>query len=277
MLLLLGTGCESRSFKAQRALWRANFLFQKISQNPFAISEYEVNKAIAAYRKIIDDFSDNPSAVVLAQKGIGYIYLVKKQYQSARKEFSKLLKNCDEKNNICSDAEFLIGRTFEMEGNWQEAEKVYKTIINSYPLTIRGLQMPFYLINKHRMAKEILEMKASVHNAIEHYSRLLNSQQNNHGLALLLTKLIAQCYLLGEDWPNFIKTLDALIDKFSLDKQSISNILLTKALVYERELKDRDAAASIFQKIQTDYPNTRGADIAKEYLKRQEKEIKENK
>ena len=270
----LSTGCESKIFKTERALWKAYHLSKKIFENPTASSPYELNRAVEAYRKIVIDFSDDSQTTNRAQMSIAYIYLAKKNYDTARKEFSKLIINCDEKSNVCAEATFSVANCFEVEGDWDKAEQEYKKIMDSFYLTRKGLEVPVYLINKYKRSGEALQVKRAVNGAVNYYRGLKNKGYGEN-FSYLFQKLIAQCYLLAEDWPNFIKALDNIVEEFPINDELIARTLLTKAFVYEKQLKDEEGTMAIFDKIKKEYPETNTAKIVSAYLENKEKESKE--
>jgi len=263
--VFLNTGCESIDFKVEKAFWKALHLSKKVFENPTASTPYELKTAVDAFRKIIDDFSGNAQAVNRAQMSIGYIYLAKKDYETARNEFSRLISDCDEKSNVCAEATFSVGNCYEIQGDWENAEKQYKKIMDSYYFTRKGLEIPLYLINKYRATGQLQQMKKEINYAVEYYTRL-KTKPLGKNFSYLLSKLTAQCHLLGQDWPNFIKTLDKIVKDFPINDEVVARTLLTKAFVYEKQLNDENTALSIFDEIQNKYPNTDTAKIVKSYL-----------
>ena len=93
-----------------------------------------------------------------AQLMLGNLYSLRKNYTQARLEYQKAI--CPNKE-LSAQAEATIAKTYELEGNWDKALTIYKSVIQDYPLTSTGFFIPMYLTNhvQQLKAKKLIPMR----------------------------------------------------------------------------------------------------------------------
>ncbi|MFH0876978.1 MAG: tetratricopeptide repeat protein [Candidatus Omnitrophota bacterium] len=262
--VLLLTGCESRIFKAEKEMWRANKAALSIYRNPKSTPPMELKLAQDNYRTIMTRYPGTPLAVQ-AQVNIGNLYMITGDSGKARQEYSKLITNCEKMANLCAEATFLIGNTYEIKDQWPQAMAEYRKILSDYPLSSKSLEIPIYVIRHERRAGDPVALKRFAEEAAAHYYSLKSKIEGGKG-GYLLQSLVARAYIEAGQWQDALDNLDKLARDFP--ENNPEQALWIKALIYGMNLQDKDKAKLELEKIVKDYPQTKLAKQAEELLKK---------
>jgi len=234
-------GCESPSFKAERKMYKAHKLAEKIFKNPKSTPPMQFAEAVEAYRRIAAQYPDTVLEVQ-AEFSIGHLYLVRGDFEKAREQYKRLTLDCDKKGNLCAEAYFAIGNAYELEQSWPQAEVQYRLIMDTFPFSAKSLDLPLYIIRHYRNEK-----------AVAYYTDLKVDTQEEKG-DFILQGLVSRSYMEGEKW---LDALDSL-DKLTRDYPDFNpeQALWVKALIYANKLEDKEKAKEELQKIVSDYPDS---------------------
>jgi len=253
-VILLGLmGCESPSFKAERKMYKAHKLAEKIFRNPKSTPPKQFEEAVEAYRKIAAQY---PGSVleVQAEFSIGHLYLVRGAFEEARAQYKKLTLDCDKKGNLCAEAHFAIGNTYELEQSWPAAEAEYKFIMNTFPFSAKSLDLPLYIIRHYRREKATPQtIDTAVDQAVAYYTNLKADSEQEKG-DFILQGLVSRSFMEGERWLDALDSLDKLTRDFP--DFNPEQALWVKALIYANKLGDREKAKEELKKIVSDYPDS---------------------
>ncbi len=257
-------GCESREFKAERRMWRAHKLAQAIYKNPKGTPPFQLARAQDAYRAIIKQYPDSFFAIQ-AQFSIGHLNLVMGDFDKARAEYKKLTVDCDKKGNLCAEAEFAIGNSFELQKRWNDALSYYRKIMKSYPLSAKSLDLPVYIIRHYKRANDVESVKLFVDEGAAYYLDLKSKSQTEKG-DYILQGLIVRVYMESGQWQDAIDSLNKLIRDYP--GQNAGEAYITKALVYYNKLNDKDKAREELREVIKLYPNSKLAAQTEAILKK---------
>lgn len=272
-------GCESKGFKAERQMWRAQKQAEAVYKNAKETPPFQVNKAREAYQDIIKKYPDSLFAVQ-SQLGIGRLSLAMGEFQRARDEFKKLLVKCDQRAGICAGADLIIGNSYEMEEHWDLALNQYKKIMQEFPFTSQSLELPLYIIMHYKRIGDKTSVNYFVDEAVAYYLSLESrvaartdfmaikggAEQIQKKAAYLLENLITKAYLAGDRWLDAINSLDKMIRDFP--QANAQDALFAKAFLYLNKLNDKPKAKEVLAGIIKNYPNSRLAKQAQAILKK---------
>ncbi|MGE5279213.1 MAG: tetratricopeptide repeat protein [Deltaproteobacteria bacterium] len=259
MSLPVLAGCESPAFKAERKMYRANRLAAAIFENPKSTPPGQFEAAIAAYRKIAEEY---PGTVleVQAQFGIGHLYLAAGDFDKARAQYKLLATDCDKRGNLCAEAYFAIGNAYELQQDWPQAEGAYLYAMDTFPLSTKGLDLPLYIIRHYRREKaSAKKIDAAVDQAVAHYTGL-KPEAESEKVSFVLQGLVARSYMEGGRWLDAIDSLDKLARDYPDHHPEES--LWVESLIYASKLKDKEKAKERLRKIVSDYPKSQLAQKA---------------
>jgi tetratricopeptide (TPR) repeat protein len=263
-LALSLVGCESKSFRAEREMWRAQKMAQEIFKNPKGVPPFEVNAAQEAYREIITNYPDSLFAVQ-ARFNIGNLYLVTGEFQKARDEYGRLVTQYAKNPNLCVGAVFAVGYAYEIEGKWDEALAQYNKILKDYPLTYKGIEIPIYLIRHYRRLNDEAGTRRAVQEAVGHYYTLMGKIEAGKG-DRVVAGLVVRSYTEGGQWNDALDALEKIIRDYPKDNPE--EAILTKAFIYKARLNDSAKAKEELERLVRDYPQSKFAEQAKVVLKK---------
>jgi TolA-binding protein len=251
-LILAAAGCESRSFKAEREIYRAQKKALAIYKNPKGTPPFEVRAAQADFEKILRKYPGTILATQ-AQMGIGHLYLASGDYDSAREAYKSLLKDCEKNAAACAQVTFVIGQSYEVENKWPEALAQYSKVIEDYPLSGKSVELPIYIINHYKKLKDDKGVEVWVQKGVAHYRDLMaKAEQPRVDYALM--GLTARCYMAGERWQDAVTVLEQIARDYP--DLAPEQALWAQAFIYKRFLNDPGKSKDLLQRIVKDYPQT---------------------
>ncbi len=256
-------GCANDQYSIERRYWKVQKLAEKIFKNPDASPPRQLDIAVSKLQNFAKRYEKNNLAVD-AEFTIPRLYLVKKEYVKGRAALSSLIEKYKKNENLCAEAMFLIGNSYEIQDKWASALGEYKRIIQTYPVTMRGLDVPVYIAQHYKVSYQPDKMLEAYHEAIAHY-KALSEKFPNSILAFNADTLVIRIYSEIKNWPAVIISLDSIIEKYK-GKVKADTFLLEKALVYSKQLKNNQKAKEALEVLIKDYPDSRLVKPAKKFL-----------
>ena len=186
---------------------------------------------------------------------IGEFKTVKEMFDAARDQFNKIIEKYAENDNIVAEAVFHIGYSYENEDKWKEALAQYKKIMNQYPITGKGLDIPLYIAKYYEENHEPENMIAAYKEAVAYYDSL-SLKNPSTKLGFSSKNLKAQCYIELKDWESAIGVFDEMIESYK-GKEDLGVAMIRKALIYRRGLNDIAKAKETLQQLIKEYPESR--------------------
>lgn len=267
-LSILLSGCGSDPYAIEKKYWQVQREAEKIFKNPYASPPKELEKAVKALNNFALKYPQSNLAVDAAFN-IARLYIVKEEYDKGRTQLNSILNKYKKSEGICAEAVFLIGNAYEMEDKWDLALLEYKKIMQLYPATVRGLDIPIYITQHYKVKYQPDRMITALAESISHY-KVLADKYPDSPLSLRAHTLVADCYVALKDWKNAINSFNFIIETYK-DKFRIDGILLNLALIYNQELKDKTKTKETLERLIRDYPKSQLVKTAQAMLKELEK------
>ncbi len=262
------TGCANDQYAIEKQYWQAQKQAEKIFKNPHVSPPKELERVVNTLNKFAQKYPKSNLAVD-AEFNIARLYIVKEEYDKARTQLRMLVDKYSKSAGICSEAVFLIGNSYEIEDKWNLALEQHKKIMQEYPTTPRGLDIPIYIAQHYKIKYQPDKMIAAFQEAIGHYKALADKYPNSQ-LGLRAHMLIGECYIALKDWQNAINSFNIIIEKYK-DKANLDGVFMDMALIYNRELKDKVKAKETLERLIKDYPRSRWVKTATALLKELDK------
>lgn len=261
---LIASGCGNDQYAIEKKFYQAQKEAEKIFKNPQPTPQNQLQKVV----NILEDFSKKYSKSYLAVESeftVARLYMAKEEYGLARAKLESIINNHPKSQAICSDAIFLLGASYEMEDKWSLALQQYKKIMQEYPLTTRGFNIPIYIATHYKVKFQPDKMMAALGEAIVHYKALADKYPDSP-LALNAHTLVASCYIEMKDWQNALSSFNTVLEKYK-GKVAMDGILMNMAGIYYKELKDKVKAREALQRLIKEYPKSRLIKAATDSLK----------
>ena len=261
-------GCGDGTYVAEKMYYSASYQLRQLEQREEkkeSIPDEEINNLVFKFKEIILRYpywDHIPGAYI----NLANLYLLKEDYESARKQYAAICAKFPNKAGFCAAVLTKTARTYELQGQWAEAEKAYKEILDKYPYTQDGLVVPVYLARQYRAKGDkeqeriFLEKGLSLYNeVIEKFPRSLE--------ATGAVDLSCDCKLALEGAGGTIEYLKSLIIKYP-DTLIAGRASFDAARIFQYKLKDEKEAANYYNKVVKQFPGTNLARKAEEELKK---------
>ena len=144
---------------------------------------------------------------------------------------------------------YVTVRDDEEEGRAAQAISAYQEILERYPLSNIGLDIPLYIVDYYRRIGENRKAEMAVKNAIIFYQKMAESSEFSNENLKILRKL-ATAYVFDEDWVSALKALERLFLEFGeeLGPKALDGVIKSINSIAVMQLKDYDRAIDIYQK-----------------------------
>ncbi len=258
------TGC-SKTYNAERLLWKANQKSNKIFQDPKVIPEGQYAEVLTAYEKIIKKYPERMQSGAARFK-MGMLYVAKKDFETAEEMFRKTLEEHPDKNKLCAKAQVNIGKCYEERDDWEEAYIEYKKAFNDYTDTRVGLAIPFYIASYCQRKRPLSEAKREFDDALATYRKLIKDNPKTP-LAYLSHGFIVRCYEGQKKWKETIDALWVLHNNYPKTPEG-AKALVTIGIVYQKGLNRLEKAIEVYEQYIEKYPKTKMAVVLTKAIER---------
>ena len=235
---------------AERELWKIDRKLGFIASHQESTPDYAINQLVNRYRSFIKKYSGSLYAK-RSQLMIGDLYSLRKNYSQARLEYQKAVGTDEE---LSAQAQLAIARTHELEGHWDKAFIIYKSVMQNYPDTNSGFSTPMYLIS-HLVSSG--DQKAytdqAYRDAIVFY-RSIAVKNPKSKIEYNALKMIAICQLNQKDWSGTVKTMGEIMLKYPVGK-AIQEAVNAINVLCVTKLHDYDMGINIYTQFIQKYPD----------------------
>jgi TolA-binding protein len=268
LFTFLLAGCSDDQYALEKQYWYTKKSATKIFVNPEATPPMELSRAVSKLVNFSKRFPKTQLAVD-ADFTVAQLYVVKKDYPKARTYLQSMVGKYKSFPVICAESTFLLGKTYEVDEQWDRALQQYKNIMRDYPVTPRGLSVAVYIASYYRQKYQPDKMVQAYQEAITFYKEL-SLKYPNTPLSLKADMLTAQCYMAIQDWQAAANSLEVIIREYK-GKVRVDNFMLKLASIYKKNLKDEARSKEILNQIIKEYPEGKVAKISKAVLKEMDK------
>ena len=262
------SGCSDDQYAIEKQYWRLQKQAENIYKNPHGSPPKELEKVIQLLNNFIGKYPKDKLSLN-ADFDIAGLYITKEEYEKARAQLQIIINKYNKSRTVSAEALFLLGTTYQKENSWGQALIQYRKIIQDYPDTLKGLEIPLYIARYYKTAYQPDKMHTAYKEAISHYKGLIEKYPNT-ALAYAAHSAMAKCYIAIKDWEKTIETFNAMLDTYK-GKAKMDGILLNMAFIYSKELKNNIKAKEALAQLKNDYPKSRLLKAADKILKEIEK------
>jgi TolA-binding protein len=256
-LISLGDG-----YHAERSLWKIDLKLNYIAAHNESTPDFTIDQLAHTYRDFINKYSKTIYAKQ-AELMLGNLYALRKNYSQARLEYQKAV--CPDKD-LSAQAEVTIAKTYELENNNAEALKIYKNVIQNYPLTSSGFFLPIYLTNHLLPSEDQMEyVNAAYYNALVFY-RKIAAEHPKSKLEFNALRMVAVCQLNQKDYEGTVKTMGQIILKYPVGKALQEGVNGINVLCVTK-LHNYDMAINIYSQFIQKYPGHSADPLLKKMIK----------
>lgn len=263
VISLILSGCGQDRYAIEKkyyyALKKANAIFKNPHSTPPNELQQAVERLLAFQKKY-----PNTKLALDAEFNVARLYMAKEEWLNARKQLNAMLQSYHKNDAICAQVYFFIGKTYEIEKKWETALSHYRKIMEKFPATPRGMEVPLYLIQYYKSKFEPDKMMDAARAAVVHYKDLGKKYPNSY-LEYSCRSLVVNCYAVLKDWNNVAASIETIIEAYK-EKAPMDAALFQLAFIYAKELKDTAKAKSVLERLVREYPKSKFLKAAKQVL-----------
>jgi TolA-binding protein len=257
-IIILLTSC-TQEYKLERMYYHANKRYTQIVKKPSKFDKEQIEEAIKEFDEI-RNINPNWAGIRNVRYAIAHLYFIKKDFGKARQEFKKFISDFPCQIEMCLQARFFIGLSYEYENKWDKALVVFEKIMNDYPLTQIAIELPHYIAQYYQTHKKYRLSEEVLRNAITTYENIISNYPYEENIIITIEDIIIQTYEKLGDFNGVINTLQKMVIRHhNTDRGAHSLYRLAK--MYESKKKIKKAIYFYNQFIK-DYPHHKLADIA---------------
>ncbi len=266
--IALLAGCGNDQYTVEKQYWHLKQQAKRVLKKGVASTPNELEKVVRLFDVFSGKYRGN-SLSIEASFSIARFYIVNREYEKARAQLKKILIANSSSEPVCSEAVFLTGNAYELQGRWSEALGQYKKIMRDYPTTLKGLDVPVYIAQYYKVTGQPDKMAAAFKEAVLHYNSI-SQQYPGSPMAFITQKLAAQCYIAMKDWQAAVNTYQSIAQQYR-GKVDLGDILMDMALIYSKELHDTAKAKDALTLLIKENPKGKFGKAAAGILKKIEK------
>jgi len=241
-------------YVGERLFWKARTLTQQIMLNPKVTPPSLFKETRERYEFIIKEY---PALAQESLISIGGILIQEEKYQEARDVLNRARMAYPEEKVFGARSQFLLGFSYEKEGNWDAAVREFRILMEAYPTTRLALQTPLY-IARHDQRQDTQKGAESYGEAAQYYRRLIRQYSEGPVEFFALVHLLTS-YREQKKWEESLAIAQEIITKYPTSVKAYIPTIETLS----KRLNQPERAAKIFESFIASNPNHKDETLLK--------------
>lgn len=233
-------------FFPEKLYYQALKAEEEIAANPDTASRKLIDRVELKLTRILQLFP-NSEVARRADIRLGEFYIRAKRYGSAIAHMDKVIEKLERDRERLAMAYFLKGFACEKEGRWTEALKQYRVVLDNYPNTPTGLQMPLHIWNYYTMNGKEAEAKQAYDDTVRFYKKL-ESENSDKPLGYMASLFLIRTYGRADDPEASIAAIEEHINKY-YTPVTIGKVVPLIETVVVNKFKNPEKAVAIYKSI----------------------------
>lgn len=269
MTVVVATGCSMDSsieeqYTAEKMLYKAGKLYQRVLINPRIARQLDYNDAIAAYRKILHRYAKVTHPVIDNIKKqcfliISELWLLQGEVKMATEVYDDFLAAYPEDNDLGSLIRFANAKSNERLFNLDKAISEYQILIDDFGTiedpsqpSLNVLSLPLKVARLERSGSNGVNGNDGYQEALAYYSNIVATHPGSPA-AFVASFHLASIHGDQQQWRKEIRTLTRLVKDYP-DRPEIPQILLSVGNIYLDGLNNHNESDRIFTRLLQKYP-----------------------
>lgn len=255
-------------YLAEKRFWKAGALAQRIVANPETTPPLLFRKARQNFQELIKDYAHNTVLVQESLLSTGGLFIHEKKFQEARDLLAQAKLDHPNKH-FHVRAQFLIGFSYEKEGDWETAVEEYHALMEKYPEHQLALQTPLY-IARHDLRQDTTKGLESYREAAHFYRRVITKYPKGSPIGYLALSYMLTGYHEQKDWGRSFEVVREIVINYPRVLKDY--VPMIEGLSHR--LKDSERAIALFQGFIEAYPDHQDVTLLKKRIERLERSRK---
>lgn len=225
---VLFSGCN-KEYMAEREFYKAEQLLKQVKLTEGAEA---LSPAAEGFQRVVDKYPSSKKALQSLEL-ISNIRLKQKNYAAAREAMADIVRNFSTDTNRVADARFRIAQIYELEKNWDGANRTYWELAEFSPLNIKGLYAPIRVLTYYKNQGDVRELDKAYVRTLDHYIKL-EKQIGPIDSVAPVKNYLAMAYMIKGDDDKALETWRQIYEQFPEHPYAPLAILASAELVWNR-------------------------------------------
>ena len=243
------------SYSAERLLWPAEIAVRRIVSDPVSVPPSLVDRTLERLQKVVTRYPGSDAAG-RAELLLGELYTARKEFDSARKTYRRIMVNYADKAQWVIEGYQAIARTYLVEEAWPKAMETYRTLLKEYPQSPLTMDVPLQMVAVARRHTADAG-DAALEEAIAHYKKIIRDVPKGR-LSFLASRRLAGCYGMAGRWEEALKTCETIVMDYPTQPE-IPRIIWEAGELAKQKPHNPDWAQKISREFAERYPARRQA------------------
>ncbi|MGH7495683.1 MAG: tetratricopeptide repeat protein [bacterium] len=244
----LSTVLDEQIKKHQRSEDLPQFLFLKAQLMHNRLNNPEV--ALSLLQGLLASYPDHEIAPS-ARLEIALIYMERGHYDKARELLAAITQKYRDRPALAAHAHEQIARSFELQGNWEQALNDYRWLAKQYEGQPAALTAPLQIARYYTEHNNPVLAEKAYTEAVEYYQGLINKYPKSM-LAALAQEQIANCFIVQKKWQEAVTATSKIAQVLDNNVGHISTYLLL-GRIYETT-NQRELATKVYREFIKQFP-----------------------
>jgi len=179
------------------------------------------------------------------------IYAQMKQFAESRKYLDQLRELQKKDSPYLPQIDLMQGQSFQEEGQWAEADKIYEKILMQYPKSASALQVSFYRSQYYEAHGDAARSKTELDKAITRAMEL--AQGDNKSVAAFADRMLNVAYAQKGEWSKVLANFEENM-RNEMNPARKGGWLFLQAVITENRIGDKAGALALYKDFITQYP-----------------------
>lgn len=266
---MLCLSCDSslkKQYEAERMLFKAGKLYQRVTINPRIARPQDYQQAIDAYENILETYAGSTGNQTIENVKkqslltIAELWLLQGEMQNASEVYDKFLEMYPDDKALATFVHFANAQSNERLFNLDKAISEYQNVMTNYgdlqdPLKPNPslLNLPLKVARLKRSNTPANGVRGNYSEALQYYDSIIE-QHPNSPAAFLASYYKSSIYADQQDWRKVLSILNQLVRDYP-DRKEVPSLLLSMGNIYLDGLNDVATASRFYDKLMERYPD----------------------
>lgn len=230
----------------------------------YRVALKQPDRAIAVYEQIINAPPSKQAKTALLE--LTGMLAIAGNRSKAYDQVQTAGKRYPADSTLAASMRAAIAYSYELAGQWPQAEKELRAIMQAYPETSPALQMPLAFISHAVKSGNIDEQANALQEALAYYGQVIQRTRNK-AVAAEAQEMSAAAYMLVEKYPEALYALRVLREQYPSDDRA-PMAKLKMAAIYENNQNDIQKTLAAYRQFLVEYPLHKLAYYARSQIER---------
>jgi len=248
---------DHSEYKIEKKLWQMQRQYDAVAQDPAVVPGKRFDDIAAQYQAIIDKY---PSASMIPKVRLqqARVYLLKKDFQRVFRVINGFLERYSGDPELSAQALLLLSGAYEAQQDESKTLSIFKRIVEEYPLTPTGLNVPLYIAEYYIRLNRPEDAARALNDAALNYRNLLARRLTSREQFFVL-RYLGLVYSAKQDWDSALNVFGMALQVYGGTKDYIPNTVVLQVIrtlntIAVSEFKNAEKLAVIYENFVSMYP-----------------------